>query len=221
MVPTDRQNRPTLRLLLFGQECDDELNTRMRSRLPMQGIINSRRINSRALPRATTRLVDNRILAASLQFIDQDADILLVTGLKRAHSLVEAAHTTLTAPGKEILVTLVESYKVHYKQQPEVALIVDNKEVARVEFDLTALFTMGETAVSVCNGAITAIQCQAGKLTAALAIRGGSTLLQGSASFPLQKQIRPPISIPVIAPSRRAASNRLDAMARPHSESGL
>lgn len=202
MTETERRRRPTLRITAFGENLDSELLERMRNHLPSRGIATTSMLESSPLPRSALRIADNRILSTALRFLDQDATLLLLAGIKRIRALADAARDTRDAPGDEIVVTLIHPYTITSNHRPEVTLFVDESEVAKIPFDLNATFSMGETGVAVRDGAIESVHCETGKLTVELSLHDCPPLLRGSATFPLQQQIRPPITIPAAADGR-------------------
>jgi hypothetical protein len=188
---TEIVTRPTLRATVFGQQSDDALTARMETHLPPTGMTPDRVATTRAVPRSALRLIDSRILSTALRFLDQDPFPLLLAGLKKYRALAEAA------PGREEVVILVDPYRVISEHRPEVALLIDGTEVARVGFDLRIAFGMCETAVAVRLGAIDSVDCEAGAVSVDLSVPGGEKLLHGEAEYSVRRELRPPIMIPV------------------------
>lgn len=197
LARTEQQRRTTLRAAVFAGETDDVLTGRMRPHVRAPGMACTRMRPTRAVPRSAYRLLDSRILATALHFLDQDPDPLLLAGLRRYRALTDAARETLAAPGREVVVTLIEPYRVVSTHHPEVAVLVDGNPIGTVTFDLGITFRMGETAVAVRCGGIEAVDCVAGSMTVDLSLPGGESLLHGSTKFPVHRTLRPPIAIPV------------------------
>ncbi|GAA4487256.1 hypothetical protein GCM10023094_45360 [Rhodococcus olei] len=197
MTRTDQERRTTLRTAVFRGESDSVLTDRMRPHVREPGMACTRMPRTRAVPRSAFHLLDSRILATALRFLDQDPDPLLLAGLRRYRALVTAARETLAAPGREVVVTLVEPYRVTSEHHPEVTVLVDGNPLGSVTFDLCVTFRMGETAVAVRRGAIEAVDCVAGALKVELSLSGGESLLHGSTAFPVRRTLRPPVAIPL------------------------
>ncbi|MFC7446288.1 hypothetical protein [Rhodococcus daqingensis] len=197
MTRTEIVPRSTLRGAVFGQQSDDALTSRMKPHVPPTGMTPARVTAARAVPRSALRLIDSRILSTALRFLDQDPCPLLLSGLKRFQALTAAARVTAAAPGREEVVMLVDPYRVISVHRPEVALLIDGTEVARIAFDLRVAFGMGKTTVAVRLGAIDAVDCEAGAVSVDLSVPGGEHLLHGEAEYSVRRTVRPPIMIPV------------------------
>jgi hypothetical protein len=209
MKATDRDTVLSVRTAVFDHTSDSALTDRMRPRIPASGLVSDRTRRTHPVPRSAYRLLDARVLAAALRFLDQDPHPLLLTGLARYRALTDAARQTRVAPEKDIVVTLVEPYRVTSEHHPEVAVLVDGTEIGTVVFDLDITFAMGETSIAVRNGAIGAVDCVAGSVTLDLSLAEGEHLLHGSRDFPVHRDVDPPIAIP--APptnSDRASATR-------------
>jgi len=194
---TEIVTRSTLRATVFGQQSDDALTSRMKPHLPPTGMTPDRVSTTRAVPRSALRLIDSRILSTALRFLDQDPCPLLLAGLKKYQALAEAARVTAASPGREEVVMLVDPYRVISEHRPEVALLIDGTEVARIGFDLRIAFGMCETALAVRLGAIDSVDCEAGAVSVDLSVPGGEKLLHGEAEYSVRRELRPPIVIPV------------------------
>lgn len=196
MTTTENGHDASLRTAVFEHVPDGELTDRMRPQVPATGLVSGRVPRTHPIPRSASRLLDARVLEAALRFLDQDPHPLLLTGLARYRALSDAARDTLAAPGKDVVVTLVEPYRVTSRHHPEVAVIIDGTEVGAVEFDLDVTFAMGETSLAVRKGEIAAVDCVAGSLTLDLSLTKGDRLLHGSKGFPVHRNVNPPIPIP-------------------------
>lgn len=200
MTRTEIVSRSTLRGAVFGQESDDALTARMKPHVPPTGMTPAKVTGTRRVPRSALRLIDSRILSTALRFLDQDPCPLLLSGVKRFQALTEAARVTAATPGREEVVMLVDPYRVNSEYRPEVALLVDDTEVALIAFDLRVAFAMCETAVAVRLGAIDSVACEAGSLSVDLSVAGGEQLLHGEAEYAVRREVRPPITIPLADP---------------------
>ncbi|CRK52365.1 hypothetical protein RHCRD62_40252 [Rhodococcus sp. RD6.2] len=197
MTTADVPSRTTLRAAAFGDEPDAVLTDRMTPLVPARGLASGQLTGRRAVSRTALRLIDSRILATSLRFLDQPPCPLLLSGLTRFQALTRAARDTLSAPGRQVVVSLVEPYRVTSRHRPEVAVILDGNEIAHVPFDLVVTFAMCETSLAVRRGAIEAVDCAAGALTVSLALADGERLLHRTAKFPVRQEVRPPMRIPL------------------------
>ncbi|MGW5076611.1 hypothetical protein [Rhodococcus sp. NPDC004095] len=197
MTGTDHNNDASLRTAVFEHAPDNVLTGRMRPKVPADGLVSGWVRSAQPLPRSACRLLDSRVLEAALRFLDQDPHPLLLTGLARYRALTDAARQTLAAPEKDVVVTLAKPYHVTSEHHPEVAVLIDGTEAGTIEFDLDVAFDMGETSLAVKNGAIAGVDCVAGAVTLDLSLAKGESLLHGRRSFPVHRDVDPPIPIPV------------------------
>ncbi|WP_137875657.1 hypothetical protein [Rhodococcus sp. Q] len=196
-VRSSGTTRTSLRAAVFGDDPDTVLTTRMKPNVPAQGLTPARVTGPGTVTRSALRLIDSRILTTALRFLDEAPCPLLLSGVTRFQALTRAARDTLSAPGREVVVSLVEPYRVTSRHRPEVVVLVDGNDVARVPFDLVVTFEMCETSLAVRGGAIVAVDCAAGKLTVSLSTVDGERLLHRTAKYPVRQEIQPPMRIPL------------------------
>lgn len=188
----------TARALAFGDGSDQGLLATMRSNMPRGGIAEAK-MRGRELEPASYRLLNGRILETALGFLDDDISAPFLAGLGKYRALTKAARDSIADPKQsEILVNLIDPYKITSSQRPYVALVVDDSEIARITFEITFEFGMFQTAVVVRRGAIESVDCEACSLTATLSLEGWQNpLLKRELHVRIRLPVRPPIPIPL------------------------
>jgi hypothetical protein len=199
VTTTELGHRTTVRSVALGDGEDDDLIAALAANLPRGGIAAAKMPGHRALPQAAYRMLDNRILASALRFLDADLAEPFLTGLGKYRALVKAAQDSLADPGhKDVMVTLIDPYEITSKQNPYVTLVADNREIARVSFEISMVFGLFETAVAVRRGAIESVECEACSLTVTLSLEGWEEpLLHRKVQLPVRLPVRPPVTIPL------------------------
>lgn len=193
---TTVETRTTLRSLVFDSDDDTALIEQMTSNLPRRGLMDGTR--GARLPRTALRLVESRILATALSLLDEDPGPLFAKGLGVLQEVMDAARATRADPGRRVVATIQDPYRVPVRRSAYVALLVENQESARVDFDFEVVFAMGHTSISLQHGAVDFIDCDAGELTVSLSLAGATPpLLSRKADFPVHWEVRPPIRIPL------------------------
>lgn len=199
MVTTELDQRTTVRAVAFGDGSDDALIVAMAAKLPQDGVAAAKMTGQRALPQPAYRMLDNRILASASRFLDEDLTEPFLAGLVKYRALVKAAHDSLADPQHaEVMVTLIEPYEITSTQHPYVALVVDNREITRVSFEISMVFGLFETAVAVRRGAIESVECEACSLAITLSLaEWKEPLLHRKVQLPVRLPVRPPVTIPL------------------------
>ncbi len=198
-MPTVEITRPTtIRELLFAEDSDTEIAVTLAAQLPPEGLAARQLGRERHLPKAAYRLLNSRIVALAVNFLDQDVAGLVVSGLGRCRALVDAAEDTLARPEDEVVVHLADPYSITSEQQPYVDVLVDDRPVGRVTFALDVSMELCETSVAVRGGAMTALDCNVCALVATFTHDGwAQPLVERRLSVPVRLEIRPPVTIPV------------------------
>ena len=199
MEQTELAQGTTARAAAFGPTGNDEALTRVMAPNLPGGIASTHLRERRPQSPSSYRLLDSRILAFGLQFLDQDVSGPLMSGLSKYRALVAAANESRADPRQaEVIVNLIDPYEITSKQSPYVALEVDNSEIARVGFDLTMVFGMFQTAVAIRRGAIESVLCEACSFTITLSLTGWQPpLLHKKVQLPVRLPVRPPRPIPL------------------------
>ncbi|WP_016935554.1 hypothetical protein [Rhodococcus sp. R1101] len=196
---TTVETHTTLRSLVFDSADDAALTEQMTSNLPRRGLADGTR--GARLPRAALKLVENRILATALSLLDDDPGPLFAKGLGTLQEVMGAARATRADPGRRVVATIQDPYRIPVRRSAYVALLVENQESARVDFDFDVVFAMGHTSISLRHGAVDFIECDAGELTVSLSLSGAAPpLLSRKADFPVHWEVRPPIRVPIPEP---------------------
>lgn len=199
MNTTEFSPRTTARTAAFGHGGDDNLVAAMVARLPQGGVVATKVTDQPELPQSGYRVLDNRVLATALRFLDQNLAEPFLNGLSKYRALVQAARDTLAEPEQtEVMVTLIDPHEITSMQHPYVALVVDEQEIARVPFELSMVFNLMETAVAVRRGAIELVRCETCSLAVALSLPGWEEpLLHRKIQLSVQLPVQPPITIPL------------------------
>lgn len=199
MVTTEISHRTTVRVVAFGDGSDDALIAAMAANLPRGGVAAAKMTDQRAMPQSGYRMLDNRILASALLFLDEDLTEPFLAGLVKYRALVKAARDSLADPQHpEVVVTLIDPYEITSTQRPYVTLVVDDREIARVSFEISMVFGLFETAVAVRRGAIESVECEACSLAITLSLaEWKEPLLHRKVRLPVRLPVRPPITIPL------------------------
>jgi hypothetical protein len=197
-MPTIELTRPTtVRELLFDESSDTEVAVALAAHLPHEGLAARQLGRERHLPRAAYRMLNSRILALAVNFLDRDVRGLLLSGLGTTRALVKAAEDSGAAPGDEVVVHLAGPYSITSKQEPYVELLVDGESVGRVTFELAISMELGATSVVVEGGAMTAVESNVAALTISFTLEGWAMpLITRRLSVPVKLTVRPPVCIP-------------------------
>ena len=199
MVTTEISHRTTVRAVAFGDGSDDDLMAAMAANLPRDGVAAAKMTGQRELPQSGYRMLDNRILVSASRFLDDNLTEPLLTGLTKYRALVKAARGSLADPQHaEVVVTLIDPYEITSTQRPYVTLMVDDREIARVSFEISIVFGLFETAVAVRRGAIESVEAKACALAITLSLaEWKEPLLHRKVKLPVSLPVRPPITIPL------------------------
>jgi hypothetical protein len=94
--------------------------------------------------------------------LDLDVVDLVVGGWRKHAALVEAARRTLAVPGTEQVVDLA-SHRITSVHRPYLTVLVDDVQVAKVDFELTVVFDVKALVAVVRAGRLVALrggQCE-------------------------------------------------------------
>ncbi|MEU5842233.1 hypothetical protein [Rhodococcus sp. NPDC047139] len=198
---TTVDTRSTLRSMVFDAADDADLVSRMAAQAGPDEL--ARRTSGSRIPSHALRIVEKRILTTALGLLDEDPGPLFAKGLGTLQNVMTAARATRADPGTQVVENILDPYRIPVRRPARVTLFVEEHESACIDFELSVVFTMGRTSVSVRNGAVEFIECEAGTINVSLSLAGTvPPLLQRKASFPVRWDVRPPIVIPLPEPSR-------------------
>lgn len=198
MVPVELSQTTSVRAIAFGATGNDTLLAAMRSRMPQGGIAEAHLRGRRTLPPASYRMLNGRILETALGFLNEDISAPFLAGLGKYRELATAAADTRANPQSETVVSLVDPYEINSTQQPYVALMVNDSEIARVTFEITLAFGMFATAVAVRRGAIESVDCEACSLKVTLKLVGWDPeLITKEVHLRVRLPVNPPMRIPL------------------------
>lgn len=123
------------------------------------------------LPQATRQAAVREAAAAAAGLLDVDLDGLLLAGWRAHRDLTGAARRTLAVPGSTELVDLIR-HQVSVAQEPSVAVLVDGRRVATIQFGLSVDFDISALVAGIKAGLLVAIHAGSCDVTATLAIQG-------------------------------------------------
>jgi hypothetical protein len=197
-MPIVEITRPTtIRELLFDEQRDAEIAVALSARLPQHGPVAEQLSRQRRLPKSAYRLLNSRIAALAVEFLDQDVGGIVLSALGTCRELVRAAEDTRAHPGTEVVVHMAGPYPIEAEQKPYVDVLVDDRPVGRVTFDLVVSVELGETSVAVRAAAMTAIDCTVCAVSITFTVDGWSQpLVTRRLRVPVRLALRPPVTIP-------------------------
>jgi hypothetical protein len=196
---------PTGVLALIGADAG-AVRDAMAANLPPGGIA-STRLHRNPLLTATYRLLDSRILAAAVGCLDQDVAKPVAEWLSRYQNLRRAAATTLDDPAATETVLLKEPHRLAATRTSEVRLTVKGQQIAAFPFTVAITLDLGQTSVTLRNGAIEEVECVAATLAAALSFADVSPPLweRSAPDLELRLPVRPAVHVPLVPVPRGPA----------------
>jgi hypothetical protein len=123
------------------------------------------------LPKVTREAAVREATTAAAGLLDVDLIGVLVAGWREHHDLAAAARRTLAAPGSTELVD-VATHEITTTQQPSVGVLVDGRQVATLQLDLSAVFDVSALVAGISAGRLVAVHDGHCDITATLAIQG-------------------------------------------------
>ena len=216
MPATEQRPRVLLRygtsvLAATGAPETSLLAKRMARKLPKGGVAGPRLRGRFDLARATTRLLDSRILDAAVRALDLDVTRPLVDGLATFQEVRKAARRTLTDPASaEATVILRKPYPLVSTHDTEVVLHVAGEKVATFPFALELRLELGETTVVVRHGAVTEVAAEVCSLTASFTFADLTPPLwtDEAPKLVVHLEVRPPLEVPLAAPAEGVPAPR-------------
>lgn len=182
----------------------DAMVEEMAGRLPEGGIAAAKLGDRFSLTAHTWRLIDRRILAATVGMLDADVAEPLVACLARFSRIRDAGQRTLVDPAQpEVIETFVPPRPLAVSHGVTVVVDVGPEAAAEVRFRLDVTATLGETALVVRRGEILEVACPELSLFAALVLVGRAQPLWRSEPVrvvDVQLAPQPPVLVPLAGP---------------------
>jgi hypothetical protein len=205
-MPTTAITGPTtVRELLFDERSDAEVAVALTATSPPGSMVARQLSRQRHLPRTAYRLLDSRIAALAVEFLDHDVGGIVLSGLRTCRDLVRAAEESRAHPGDEVVVHLAGPLRREATEKPYVEVLVDGTPVGRVTFDLQVALELGETGVVVRDEHMTSLDCTVCALEITFTVDGWvQPLVTRRLSVPVRLTLDPPVAIPM-GPSVPAA----------------
>jgi hypothetical protein len=120
---------------------------------------------------ATRQAAVREAATAAAGLLDVRLDGLLLAGWRIHHDLTGAARRTLASPASTELVDLAR-HRVTAAQQPSVAVLVDGRQVATIQFGLTVEYDISALVAGIKAGLLVAVHAGSCDVTATLAVQG-------------------------------------------------
>ena len=220
-MPAIELTYPTSVLGLFcGDGSTRDVLSSMTDQLPSRGLAAPKVRRRLDLLQATCRLLDSRILESAATVLDQDIARPLVAWLAAYQNLREAAAKTLA--GEEVaVVVLEEPVPFTTSQDVDVAVVIDDDEIARFAFRLEVRVDLGKVSVAVRHGAIDEVVCALAGATASFTVEGSPKPLwkpEAVSAPEVHLAVRPPFAVPLVEvprPRRPAAPPPQHSAQRP------
>jgi hypothetical protein len=156
----------------------------------------------KALPEAARDAAGKEVAESIAGLLRLNLIDLLIMGWRTREDLSSAAHRTLETPGSTELVQLA-SHQVNASQQPQVAILVQDHQVAAVHLDLSVAFDVSPLLTRVRAGRLASVLTGSCDVTAALAIDGiditsskGHLDLPGEVTLANQPRLLPAAAYP-------------------------
>jgi hypothetical protein len=191
----------TTLLAATGTDDTEALVADLARELPADGLAARKMPRRLDLTRATTRLLDSRIIEVAATALDQDVSSPLVDGVQKFGEVREAARLTRSDPGvPEKTVILLEPYSLVSTHDTDVVLYIDDVPEVTIPFSLTLTVALGQTSVVVRHGAMTTVVVEAGSLTASFSAVGVSPPLweRSAPALSVHLELRPPVEVPLV-----------------------
>ena len=123
---------------------------------------------ARLLTAPARKVVRDQLASVGTQLVDLDLGDFVVLGWRRHRALIAAAKRTLEHGSHEDVA--MASHRIECKHQPYVDVLVDERRVARVTFDLAVQLVLDGVVLVVRGGRITEIRAGSVTVTASLSI---------------------------------------------------
>ena len=160
----------TLHTVLFGGRDADPVTTLAES-IDVSGVSGRLLAAIGGISPPARREVVRQVATVALQTLDLDVVDLVVGGWRAHARLVAAAKRTLAVAGGEEVVDLV-SHRIRTVHRPYVSILLDGSPVARLDFEVTAVFDVKALVGVVRAGRLVELQGGQCELTALLAAEG-------------------------------------------------
>ena len=159
------------------------------------------------LPKVTREAAVREATTAAAGLLDVDLIGVLVAGWREHHDLAAAARRTLAAPGSTELVD-VATHEITTTQQPSVGVLVDGRQVATVQLDLSVVFDVSALVAGISAGRLVALHSGRCDITATLSIQGADVVTR-------QARIELPGAVPLSPGPRLLPASDYPAAAAP------
>jgi len=123
------------------------------------------------LSSAAQHEVTRQVAVAAGGVLDLDLVDLVVGGWRKHAALIMAARHTLAVPGSEEVVDLA-SHRIRSVHRPYVTVLIDDVQVAKIDFELTVIFDIKALVAVVRAGRLVALRGGQSEVTAMFAAEG-------------------------------------------------
>ena len=161
----------------------------------------------RLLAAPARKVVRDQLASVATQLVDLDIGDFVVLGWRKHRALVTAAQRTLEHGGPEDVA--MASHRIECKHQPYVDVLIDERRVARVTFDLAVQLVLDGVVLVVRGGRITEVRAGSVAVTASLSVEK-VPLSPRTRTCPLAAVVKLSTGIPLLPGAHAASARELD-----------
>jgi hypothetical protein len=181
----------TTAIFLFGR--DQDTGQALAQALDEKGVLGSLDAGLQLVSQAGRQAANSQVATVAHDLLDLDLADLVVAGWRKQGELAAAAERTTANPGSSEVVELA-SHRISSVHRPFVDLLINDVQVARVNFELDIEFVVKALVVTVSNGHIVSLHTGACDVAATLAAEG-LQLASRQGHFELPLVIRWPLRL--------------------------
>ena len=201
-------NTPTLstRAVLFGednQEAQRQLIKALAEHNAAELVVGGTRL----LAAPARKVVRDQLASVGTQLVDLDIGDFVALGWRRHRALITAAKRTLEHGDHEDVA--MASHRIECKHQPYVDVMVDERRMARVTFDLAVALVLDGVVLVVRGGRVTEVRAGSVTVTASLSVEK-VPLPPRTRSCPLVAVVNIRSGIPLLPGAHAAPARELD-----------
>lgn len=186
----------TVRMFLSPDSPGPDLTELIAKSIRESGVAGSAIKGVRRFSTSAMQAVHDEINTVADGFLDLRLGNILVSGWRKYTALVEAAKRTRAAPGSKELVVLA-THQVTSTHHPSIDLLVDERKVHTLVFELTVEFVITGVVAVVQRGNLVALRGGPCELTVTLTLEGKPVVPPRKAhvDLPLIVQLTPAIPL--------------------------
>lgn len=159
----------TTAIFLFGEGQDT--GQALTQVLHEKGVLGSLDTALQLVSQAGHQAANSQVATVAHDLLDLDLGDLVIAGWRKQGELAAAAERTAANPGSSEVVELA-THRISSVHRPFVELLINDVQVARVNFELDIAFVVKALVVTVRNGHVVSLHTGACDVTATLAAEG-------------------------------------------------